>query len=412
MAVTAANLDALLKELYAGQSVGEIVFDKKARPLMTMLKKMTNFSGRIMPWPVIYDDMAGRSVSFEHAQANQTHVPNTQFQIDVVPNYCVVDINTETLLRTRADKGAFVEALKLHVDGGIRTLSNDVERCLFRDGSGSIGRISALSGSNCVVTLTDSNDAVNFVEGMSVVASSGTGATALRSITPGVVSAVDYSAGTVTFSATVPSTFDGYANDYMFAEGDKTGSASGAYNLRLKGLDAWLPSTAPSSGDSFFGVDRSSNPTRLAGVRYTGSSGAIQESIIGGASTLCGVVPSAMPDVALMDHNTFRRLVNEMEAQVQRDAGGKAIGGFQSVEVYGPRGPIQCIPCTFCQSTVIWLLDSKTWTLVSMRDPVHIIDQDGLKIRARDAADAFELRLGNWSNLACRAPGCNCRIAL
>ena len=56
---------------------------------------------------------------------------------------------------------------------------------------------------------------------------------------------------------------------------------------KLSGLGAWLPSSAPGSTDSFFGVNRSSDATRLGGIRFDGSSLPLEEALIGAASTSC-----------------------------------------------------------------------------------------------------------------------------
>jgi hypothetical protein len=407
MSITKTTLDAVLKELYAGQAVQDLAYDASARPLLTMLKKRTDFGGVNMPLPVIYDDVQGRSYTFSKAQANISGGSMIQFALDVTQNYSLAQITTDALLRSRNDKGAFLNGLKFAVDSAINRLSNDIESALFRDGTGAIGVIASLSGGNKTVTLENTEDVVNFAVGQKVVAAD-TKASALRSSTAGTVSGVDRDAGTVTFSLTLPATFDGYVGDYLFTEGDYDSASD---KNKIYGLDAWIPSTAPTSGDSFFGVDRSADPTRLAGVRYTGSSAAIEESIVGAAARLgreCG----AIPDTALMSFTTFRRLVNEVGSKVQRDAGGKATMGFQSLQVYGPRGVVNCVPCTFCQEDVIWLLTSKSWVLVSMGDAVQVLEQDGNRILRVSSSDALEVRVASYSQLGCSAPGWNCRIAL
>ena len=41
-----------------------------------------------------------------------------------------------------------------------------------------------------------------------------------------------------------------------------------------------IPSSAPTAGDSFFSVDRSADSTRLAGIRFDGSSLPLEEALI------------------------------------------------------------------------------------------------------------------------------------
>lgn len=405
MTHTTTTLDAVLKELYKGQAVQDLVYDASARPFLSMLKK-NPFAGRNMPLPVIVEDSVGVGAVFGTAQTNVGASTLDQFVITTVKDYSLGRIETEALMASRNDKGAFLSGLKHTVDTALNALSNRLESALFRDGTGSIGQVSSLSSGNTVITLTNPEDIVNFRVGQDIVASSTTTG-ALRSATSQAIQSVDRDAGTITFASTIPSTFDAYANDYLFVEADRVGNVA---NQRIKGLDAWIPSSAPDS-TAFFGVDRSVDSTRLAGVRYSGNAAAIEESIVGGAARL-GREGSARPDVALMSFQTFRRLVNELGSKVQRDAGGMATAGFQSLEVYGPRGPIKCVPCTFAQNDVIWLLTLSSWQLVSMGEPVQILNQDGSRVLRVSDADALEVRCGSYSQLACSAPGRNARISL
>jgi len=403
MTFTKTTLDGVLKELYAGQAVQELAYDKSSRPFLSMLKKNPGFGGVIYPLPVVYEDTMGRSATFTNAQSNVSGSSITQFQIDVVANYSIARITTDALLRARNDKGAFLRGLKHMVDSAINVLANDIESALFRDRSGARGRISS-GYAGTTLTLVDADDIVNFAVGMKVVsAASTTGA--LTSAAARTITDVDRDAGTITINAALAGT--AADNDYLFADGDHVSASD---NLKLAGLDAWIPSSAPGS-TSFFGVDRTSDVTRLGGLRYTGNAAAIEESIVGGAARLgreCG----AVPDVALMSFTTFRRLTNEMGSKVQRDQGGKAVGGFQSLEIYGPRGMISCVPCTFCQPDVVWLLTLNTWQLISMEEPIRILDDDGSRVLRVSNADSLEVRIGSYSNLGCNAPGKNCRISL
>jgi hypothetical protein len=407
MSITSTTLNAVLKQLYDGQAVAQLAYQAKARPFLSRVKKITSFAGLNYPLPVVYDDVQGRSFLFTKAQANVTGGSMIQFAVDVVQNYSLAQITTDALLRSRNDKGAFLNGLKFAVDSAINRLANDLESAMFRDGSGKIGVISALgTPGNKVITLSSAEDIVNFAVGQKIVAAATT-ASSLRSSTASTIAAVDRDLGKITITENLTASCDGYVGDSLFTEGDYD-SASDLNKVR--GLDAWMPSSAPGS-TSFFGVNRSVDPSRLGGVRYTGSASAIEESIVGGAARLgreCG----ATPDVAFMSFTTFRRLTNELGSKVQRDPGGKATAGFQSLEVYGPRGVIECVPCTFCQESTIWLLSSGTWMLLSMGDPLQVLEQDGNRILRMATSDALEVRVASFSQLACNAPGHNVRIAL
>jgi hypothetical protein len=403
-AISKSTVDAVLKELYRGQAVQELVYDKSARPFLSMVKKVP-FAGRHYPMPVIVEDSPGVSPTFATAQSNVNASLLKQFDVDIVSGYSVGRITVDAMLRGASDKGAFINTLKHTVDTAINGLANSIESGLFRDSSGAKGQIgSGYAGTT--ITLSDPEDIVHFGYGKKVV----TAATKTGVLTSGAartISSVDRDNGTfVINSAFAGTTANG---DYLFVEGSHVSSADA---LNISGLEGWLPTTVASSGDSFFGVDRYADPTRLAGVKYTGNAAAIEESIISGAARL-GRESGAVPDVALMSFQVFRRLVAELGSKVQRDAGPKAIGGFQMLEVYGPKGAIKCVPATFCPNNEIFVLTLNTWELPYMGDDVCYIQQhDGLRVRAVYNADELEVRIASYGNLACNSPGKNLKIVL
>ncbi len=394
-------IEAALKELYAGQSVQDLVYNKSQRPLLSMLKKNTSFAGSLYPLPVVYEDVGGRSYDFTKAQGNVSASKITQFQIDTVKNYAIARITTDALMRSRTDKGAFLNGLKHMVDSAINRLSNDIEASLFRDGSGSIGTV--VTAASNPMTLGDVEDVVNFWVGQKLVFANDT-ASALTSGTALTVTKVNRDNGEVTLSAAA-STLGVGDGEYIFNEGDYDSASD---KNKITGLEGWLPATVT---DSFFGVSRTVDPTRLGGIRYAGSSAAIEESIVGAAARL-GRESGAIPNIALMNFTTFRRLVNEMGSKVQRSEGSSAKGGFQMLEIYGPKGLIKCVPASFAQADRIWLLTSDSWQLISMGEAVQILDQDGSKVLRVSDADALEVRIGSFAQLACDAPGKNARITL
>lgn len=405
---TTATLDAVLKELYKGQAVQNLVYDESARTFLSMVKK-NPFVGKKYPLPIVYEDSVGTGAVFNTAQDNiGTSLPEA-FEVTTTREYSIARISTEALMASKNDKGAFLNGLKHTVDSALNALSNRLEAGCFRDGSGQIGRIGSGVATTTVV-LSNAEDIVNIRIGQKLVTSaSKTGA--LTSAAARTVASVNRDAG----SFTIDVAFGGTAadNDYLFVMADRynNDTSSAVSSQRIKGLDAWLPAAAPTAGDNFFGVDRSLDPTRLAGVRYTGNAAAIEESLAGAAARL-GRECSAVPDTALMSFQTFRRLTNEMGSKVQLGGGPKLTGGAQELMVYGPKGPIKIVPATFAPNDVIFLLTLNTWELVSMGDAVQILDHDGSRVLRVSNDDSLEVRCASFSQLCCHAPGRNARIIL
>jgi hypothetical protein len=57
-------------------------------------------------------------------------------------------------------------------------------------------------------------------------------------------------------------------------------------------------------------------------------------------------------------------------------------------------------------------LQLDTWSLNSLDEAPHILDLDGNSMLREASADAYEVRVGFYGNVACVAPGWNCRIKL
>lgn len=313
---TASNQVAILKELYPedGHFMQDLVYKKN--PLLALIPKdesIDGMAGKYIPVPTVFGAPQGRSATFSNAQGNQTAPYDVSFFVYRASNYQIVTITNELIESTRTNAGAFVDAVKLNMDTGFRNMSNDLALSLFGDGTGKRGVISSISTG--VITLADPSTVVNFEVGMSLVAYSVSGTTYTQSTSAaiGYVIAVNRSAGTVTVSASAggaagtptnwSTSFPNLAVQGDIAFGSLTQTTQ---FLKVTGLAGWLPTTAPSSGDSFWGVDRSQDVTRLAGVRFDGSSESIEEALIDAASLVAR--EGGQPDMAFMSFASYAAL--------------------------------------------------------------------------------------------------------
>jgi hypothetical protein len=217
-----------------------------------------------------------------------------------------------------------------------------------------------------------------------------------------LISAVDRSAGTITLDDAYTSSGTIAANDYLFVDGDR--------GSKLKGLDAWVPSSAPGA-TSFFGVDRSVDTVRLGGNRYDGSALPIEEALIEGAARAAR--EGAKIDHYFVNYDTYSELQKALGAKVQYvDLKATAEIGFRAIQINGPRGPINIVPDQNCQSDVAWGLQLNTWKLYSLGKAVRVIDTDGLQMLRQASSDGVEVRYGFYGQVGCRAPGYNIRVSL
>lgn len=422
----ASNQVAALKELYTGDDyMKDLVYKKN--PFLALLPKDESpggFAGKYIPVPLVYGTPQGRSATFSNAQGNQTAPALSSFFVYRVSNYQLVTITNELLEATKDNAGAFVDEAKLNMDTGFRNHSNDLAHDLFAPQTGERGQISSITSG--VIVLVDTSSVVNFEVGMSLVSYSVSGSTPTISTTGaiGYVIAVNRSLGTVTVSATAGGSAGTPTNwstsfKYLAVQGDINfvsgglGSSSAGL-LKISGLGAWFPTTAPTTGDSFWGVDRSVDVTRLAGVRFDGSAESIEEALIDGSALVAR--EGGQPDMCFMSFASYAALEKSLGAKVQYVdvKHEEADIAFAGIRIHAPYGPITVVPDRSCPSQTAYLLQMDTLKLRSLGKAPHVLTygMEGLEALRVGTADALEIRIGSYANLICNAPGWNCVVSL
>jgi hypothetical protein len=358
------------------------------------------------PVPIITGVSQGRSSTFSNAQGNQSPVQIQSFLLTRVSDYAIATVDNQTMLASKTDKMSFLEGAKLVIDGAIRSCTNSVASAIFRSGTGSIGQISG-SVSTGVITLINSADVVQFEINMVLQADATDGGASPRAAL-GYVIAVNRSGGTVTVATSMggaAATPSGWtANDYLLVQGD--------LNAKCSGLSAWLPTTAPGSTDSFFGVNRSVDTWRLGGGRYDGSSQSIEEALIDASSLLAR--EGGKPDVCITNFASYSALEKALGSKIQYvDAKGPADIAFRGIMINGANSVIKVFPDRNCQATTGFLLQINTWALEGLGDVPQILRYgDGLEMLRVYNADAGEVRIGAYYQVRTNGPGWNATVKL
>lgn len=406
--LTIASADAAIKQVYRPGYIADICF--KDRPLIAMLPKFEGFGGRNLPIVLEYGHPAGRSQVFATAQANATPSLFEDFLLTRVHDYGITMIDGETADAMEVDAYSWVRGVTNQIDGIMAQTARNLHIMCYRNGNGIRGVVGAGTGT-ATLTLTNAADIHNFEVGMSIDGTAAGAAGAPRG-TPGVIGAIDRIAGTITIAAGVWNAAI-INTDLLFVEGDYT--AAGSVNM-VSGLEAWVPAAAPGAG-LFFGVNRTADVTRLGGLRQAAFGGTVTESLIRGAFLVDA--HGGRPSHVFLNPVNYRDLVNELGPRVNYDrvqsphVGMEAPIGFKSVVIDGPKGPINCISDNACQINVAWMLDLQTWVLASLGGAPKLINtKDGNRFLRQTQADGYEIRVGYYGNVGCRAPGYNCRIAL
>jgi len=422
----ASNQVAALQELYDHPSkyLKDLVYKKN--PFLTLVSKNespSGMAGKYLPVPVVFGGPQGRSSDFTNAQSNQTATADISFFVYRVRNYQLVTIENELLEATANDAAAFVSQAKLQMDTGIRNISNDLARQLYGNVTGSRGQMASISTG--VIVLTEPSDIVQFEVGMTLVSYSVSGSTPTQSTSAalGYVIAVDRGTGQLTVStsqggsAGTPTNWSSSSFPYLAVQGDVNFVANGlnsANQRQLSGLGSWIPSSAPASNDSFWGVNRSQDATRLAGVRYDGSALLIEEALVNASSLVAR--EGGHPDMCFVNFESYAALENSLGSKVQYASvqHDEAEIAFAGITVNAPYGPITVIPDRNCPPRRAYLLQMDTLQLRTLGKAPHILTygMEGLEGLRVGNADALEIRIGYYGNLICDAPGWNATVSL
>jgi hypothetical protein len=420
------NQVAALKELYkdSNEFMKDLVYKKN--PWLALVPKdesPSGMAGKYMPVPLIYGAPQGRSANFANAQGNQTAPALASFFVYRVSNYEIVTITNELLEATKEDIGAFVDEAKLNMDTGFRNISNDLAHDLFADGSGTRGAIASITAG--VIVLVDPASVVQFEVGMSLVSYSIAGNVYTQSTGAaiGYVVGVNRSLGTVTVSATpggVAATPTNWSTAFpeLGVQGDVAFGTIVATTsfLKVSGLGAWLPVVAPVSGggDSFWGIDRSTDVTRLAGVRFDGSAESIEEALIDASSLVAR--EGGQPDMCFINFTSYAALEKSLGAKVQYVdvKHDEADIAFSGIRIHAPYGQITVVPDRNCPGKTAYLLQMDVWKLRTLNKAPHILTYgvEGLEGLRVGNADALEIRIAYYGNLTCSAPGWNAVVLL
>lgn len=390
---------AILKEYYSKQRVEQLTYQDA--PLYAMIKKIKDFEGASYPLPMRITDPQGASSVFSNAQAQKQPSNYKKFALTRVRGYSLASIETEAMLASKSNPGAFLQLATAEIDGAIHTMKRRMGWSIYGDGSGSLGPVASISSANpAVITLTNVEDIVKFEIGQTLQARLGATARVFATSTStAVVTKVDRDAGTITLGAV-----DNSGNTDDIVSGD-TLNVAGDYNAMLSGLAAWVPSSAPSSA-AFFGVDRTIDTTRLGGVRVTSSGKPIDEALIDAARRL-GREGLGKPSDVFCGFSKYASLEKTLGAKIRYKDTEVAGISFRAIEVSGPSGTLAVYPDRDCPESKMYMLDTSTWGLYSLGEPVRLLDQDGNKMLRESSADALEVRVGGYFQLGNTCPGAN-----
>jgi len=356
-----------------------------------------------------------RSAAFANSQASFAQAGGSSvynnFAVTYKEDYATANITGQAIDRANGDMNALVDVLTNEIDGALLTAGRSLGISMFRNGGGARGQISAGSTvGSTTITLANPTDVTNFEVGMALQLSAADGTSGAVRAGQVFVQAIDRDLGTLTASTTLGGAAANWtagvaaaaASDYIFQYGD--------FGAMFTGVAGWVPAVAPTS-TLFFGVDRSTDATRLGGVRFPGNGAPFEETLIDAAARLGR--EGAKVDNTYVNPLDYASLVKALGAKVIYDrstAFDMPEIGWEAVKLTGPKGPIKVISDVNVPKGTAYMMTMSTWEFVSMGGAPKIINLDGNKMLRQATADAYEVRIVTRGNLTCCAPGWNAVI--
>lgn len=412
--------DAILKEFYSDDGVtNEIYVDN---PLLALMPKKEDVTGRFYNQPVVASAGQGRSRVFTQAQnaastaagSNSTFTSGEaifDFQVKKVENHADANIASQLIAESSSSRGAFLDMVRLIADDQLQNIANDTALSLYRQADGSRGTV---GGSAAGTTLTFANpaDAINFSLGMWLdfsATNSGTSTTFASTTSQycqvvsidqiGGTATVAFSSGTNTLTANSVA-----VGNYIYQSGDKS--------LAFNGFVDWIPYGGVASNDSFQGVNRSASPVQLAGSYINGTGGNLEE-----------VLEAAIAQVVrfggklthfMMSPAYYRQLAQAQGAKVQLiNVMATPQIGFKGIQVVGhSSGPVVCLPDRNCPPGLIAAMNRDSWKLISVGKVVHTWQEDGKVWLRSTSASGMEIRFYSLANVVCKEPRSNINISV
>ena len=410
MPLDQTSFAAALKTLFPSEAIKNLVY--KNNPLFALISKDETFYGDSSKEPIIIGTPQNRSNTFSNANVTTTNSQLRAFLLTRRANYSMASIANETLEASESDKGAFIKAVKFEIDQALLSLTRSISIQMYRSGTGTVARLGTGSVAGTTLTLLNPEMSTNLEIGMSI-AFSATDGGAAKAGTAFIV-AIDRAAGTFSISAT----FGGAATAgttvvATLAASDFIYQSAGDVNTSISGLDAWLAGSSATS-TPFFGVDRTADRVRLAGISYDGTAQTIEEALIDAAGLVAR--EGGRPDMAFVSFRDWRNLVKSLGAKVQYvdvnvDEADVRVG-FTGLSINGANGVIKVVPDQNCPVGVAYLLQMDVWKLKSLGEAVRLFNADGLTMIRDASSDSLLVRCFSYAQMSCRAPGYNARVLL
>lgn len=418
--INSTSFNAALKEIYPFDKIEQEILDGAEDPFVKSWHRIEDGGGYQWRLPVATSTNVRVGASFANAQSTASNTKNQAFLITYNQIYSVASWSGPVLQQSMGDKNAFESVVTQEMELAIAALNNKIAQQAYRTGTGSITQVStsantsatASGGTQFPLALANTTDVLMFEVG-DVVVFSQTDGGALRTGTA-TITGINLTAGTISCSTTWSSAITSLSTgDYVY-RCSADASAGSAANV-LQGFQSWAPpsTTSITTGDSFFGVNRSTYTSKLAGLFYDNSTfqDSVAEALVNGMSLFQSAGARKKLDLIVLHPNEMKKLVNDTANKVVIGAKGidpdKAKVGLSDFSLLTDFGPVRIEQSIFQVPGFASCISTSTWHLMTSGKP-GVQEVDGIMALRVGTDDAYEARLAAVNiALGCSAPGWN-----
>ena len=383
--VTLQSADKALKTLYLDVVAEQL--NTEINPFLAKIKQTTSdVWGKEVRKVAQYGINGGVGAGTEDGNLPSSAGNSYEQLVSTLKNlYGTIEISDKAMRASSSDAGAFVNLLNAEMEGLVKSSSLNMGRMLFGDGSGTLGRVAAVTKN-----VISSVDVRNFIPGMVVDFYSKEG----EKLTVGTrrIKSVDRANNTITVDGAELTTTTLPLGTYI--------TVQGSYNQEITGLGAIFKSTG-----TLYGLDKSKNgwlnPYLIEGV------GDISETVIQKAidfveenagGKINFIICSSGVKRAFMKHlSTYKRNLDVTELS----------GGYKALSYNG----IPIVSDRFCPAGTMYLLNTDDFALHQLCDWQWLEGDDGKVIKQIAGKPTYSATLVKYAELICTRPCGQARLS-
>lgn len=407
MTATVASSAAILKTKYTQPKVYWEAYEDN--PSFAGVRKDTTFDGNNKVIAIQTEAPIGGGFSIGQAQANLGPGLYKNFLLTRIEDFGVARIKGQALKAAAKSTGALLDLWTREMDGIILHVTRSAAIHMWRTGTGSRGSISASSNTGATtVTLATIQDVSNFYVGMQCQASQLDGGAVRGGGSYAVISKVNRVTGVLTSASAWNGQIGGLAaGDYLYRNGDP---ANGGTNLMVSGVQGWIVPLAsrPVTTATWFGLDRTSDEVRLAGLYLDGTNTPMQEVLIEACAQV--EVEGGKVDRIWLHPRDRANYAKELGAKVQytkqavKIPGSTASVGFKAMETTIGDADVEVMADINVPRYTCLVTQWDTWAFESIGPAPQILDFDSNEFLRVTNDDSYEVRVGYYGNLSNAAP--------